>query len=90
MNDGDIGPTHSVNLSDPHQVRKFFVWNGVVRLQFPECGDSTPPYSVSYIDIYTLSVPSAGIVSPGTTTFTANTGPVSNITPQSCSFSTRV
>ena len=24
LNDGDIGPTHSVNMSDPDQVRRFF------------------------------------------------------------------
>ena len=89
LNDGDIGPTHSVNLSDPHQVRKFFVWNDrEVTLYFPGRRGSTSPFSVSYIDIYTLSVPSAGIGSPGTTTFTANTDPVSNVTTQSCSFST--
>ena len=88
LNDGDIGSTHSVNLSDPHQVRKFFVWNEEVTLHFPPVRESTSPFSVSYIDIYTLSVPSAGIGSPGTTTFTASTGPVSNVTTQSCSFST--
>ena len=49
--------------------------------------EPTSPFSVSYIDIYTLSVPSAGIGSPGNTTFTASTGPVSNVTTQSCSFS---
>ena len=47
----------------------------------------TSLFIVSYIDIYTLSVPSAGIGSPGTTTFTASTGPVSNVNTQSCSFS---
>ena len=87
LNDGDIGPTHSVNLSDPHQVRKFFVWNGDVRLQFPARRESTSPFNVSYIDIYILSVPSAGIGSPETTSFTASTGPVSNVTTQNCSFS---
>ena len=88
LTDGDIGPTHSVNLSDPHQVRKFFVWNDrEVTLHFPARGESTSPFNVSYIDIYTLSVPSAGIGSPGTTTFTASTGPVSSVTTQSCSFS---
>ena len=88
LNDGDIGPTHSVNVSDPDQVRRFFVWhqdNGTVRLQFPT---DPSPFSVSYIDIYTLSVPSAGIGSPGTTSFhTNNNGDVSNVITQSCSFS---
>ena len=88
LNDGDIGPTHSVNLSDPHQGRKFFVWNDrEVTLHFPARGESSSPFNVSYIDIYTLSVPSAGKGSPGTTTFTANTGPVHSVTTQSCSFS---
>ena len=91
LNDGDIGPTHSVNVSDPDQVHRFFVWhrnNGTVTLRFLK----PSPFSVSYIDIYTLSVPSAGIGSPETTTFTARTHPgtnndVSNVTTQSCSFS---
>ena len=88
LNDGDIGPTHSVNVSDPDQVHRFFVWhrdNGRVRLQFPTSGFSSS-FSVSYIDIYTLSVPSAGIGSPETS-FTTSTGHVSNVTTQSCSFS---
>ena len=88
LNDGDIGPTHSVNVSDPDQVHRFFVWhrdNGTVTLWFPI--DFSPPFNVSYIDIYTLSVPSAGIGSPGTTSFLTNNGNVSNVTTQSCSFS---
>ena len=92
LNDGDIGPTHSVNVRDPDQVRRFFVWhpnNGTVTLHFPI---NPSLFSVSYIDIYTLSVPSAGIGSPETTTFTARThrgtnNDVSSITTQSCSFS---
>ena len=87
LNDGNIGSTHSVNVSDPDQVRKFFVWhrdNGTVRLRFPINPSS---FSVSYIDIYTLSVPSAGIGSPGTTSFSTNNGDVSDVNTQSCSFS---
>ena len=98
LNDGDIGPTHSVNVSDPDQVHRFLVWhpnNGTVTLQFFKNSyllNYLLPFSVSYIDIYTLSVPSAGISSPGNTTFTASTRPgtnndVSNVTTQSCSFS---
>ena len=96
LNDGDIGPTHSVNVRDPEQVRRFFVWHrddGTVRLQFFINSYLLPSnVTVSYIDIYTLSVPSAGIGSPGTTTFTASThhgtnNDVSNVTTQSCSFS---
>ena len=95
LNDGDIGPTHSVNVSDPDQVRKFFVWhrdNGTVRLQFSRSNNFSS-FSVSYIDIYTLNIPSAGIGSPGNTTFNASTGPgtnnseVSDVTTQSCSVS---
>ena len=90
LNDGDIGPTHSVNVRDPDQVHRFFVWyrdNGTVTLWFP--ASFSLPFTVSYIDIYTLSVPSAGIGSPGTTTFTTNNiiGDVSDVTTQSCSFS---
>ena len=97
LNDGDIGPTHSVNVSDPDQVRRFLVWhrdNGTVTLQFFKYSylNYLLPFSVSYIDIYTLTIPSAGISSPGNTTFTARTRPgtnndVSNVTTQSCSFS---
>ena len=91
LNDGDIGPTHSVNVSDPDQVRRFFVWhrdNGTVRLQF-FINSHDLPFNVSYIDIYTLNILSAGIGSPGTTTFTAwaHPGAVSDVTTQSCSFS---
>ena len=93
LNDGDIGPTHSVNVSDPDQVRRFFVWhrdNGTVRLQFFK-NTHNLPINVSYIDIYTLNIPSAGIGSPGTTTFArthhGTNNDVSNVNTQSCSFS---
>ena len=76
-----------MNLSDPHQVCKFFVWDGEVTLQFPAGGDSASPFNVSYIDIYTLSVPTAGIGSPETTSFHINNGDVNDVTTQSCSFS---
>ena len=35
LSDGDIGPTHSVDVSNPDQVHRFFVWhrdNGSVAL----------------------------------------------------------
>ena len=97
LNDGDIGPTHSVNVSDPDQVHRFFAWhqdNGTVTLQFFK-NNYLLPFSVSYIDIYTLSIPSAGIGSPGNTTLNArtytghgiNNEDVSDVTTQSCSFS---
>ena len=88
LNDGDIGPTHSVNVSDPDQVHRFFVWhrdNVTVTLQFPT--NFFLPFNVSYIDIYTLSVPSAGIGSPETISYRTNNGDVSDVTTQSCSFS---
>ena len=80
-----------MNVRDPDQVHRFFVWhrdNGTVRLLFPyDLSIFSPPVSVSYIDIYTLSVPSAGIASPGTTSFHTNNGDVNDVTTQSCSFS---
>ena len=63
--DGDIGPTHSVDVSDPDQVRRFFVWhrdNGTVTLEFSVMAGAL--FNVSYIEIYTLSIPSARISSP--------------------------
>ena len=87
---GDIGPTHSaVDVSDPDQVHRFFVWhrvNGTVTLQF-QINNAFSRFDVSYIDIYTLSVPSARIGSPGTTSFITVEGTVSSLNTQSCSFS---
>ena len=78
----DIGPTHSVDVGDRDQIRRFFVWhrdNGTVTLQFSVGADDT--FDVSYIDIYTLSIPSARIGSP-TISFSTNT-----VRFQRCSFS---
>ena len=89
LSDGDIGPTHSVDVSDPDQVHRFFVWhrdNGTVALQF-QINNAFSRFNVSYIDIYTLSVPSARIGSPGTTSFSTLEGTVSSPNTQSCSFS---
>ena len=90
LSDGDIGPTHSVDVSDPDQVHRFFVWNrvnGTVALQFQR-NNAFSRFNVSYIDIYTLSAPSARIGSPGTTSFTTlEGGTVSSLNTQSCSFS---
>ena len=55
--DGDIGPTHSVDVSDRDQVLRFFVWhrdNGTVTLNFSVTAGAL--FNVSYIDIYTLSI----------------------------------
>ena len=84
LGDGDIGPTHSVDVSDPDQIRRFFVWhreNTSVTLQFVVPKDAF--FNVSYIDVYTLSIPSANIGPPGTTYI--QTGHI--LKAQSCSFS---
>ena len=89
LSDGNIGPTDSVDVSDPDQVTRFFVWhqdNGSVGLQFY----ATDVSSVSYVDVYTLSLTSAKIGSPETTNFITDLIPErveAIITPQSCSFS---
>ena len=87
LSDGDIGPTDSVNISDPNQVTRFFVWhrhNGSVALYFT--GDLS---HVSYIDVYMLNINSAKIGGPAFTTFTTNRNPevTIRVTPQSCFFS---
>ena len=89
LSDGDIGPTASVDVSDPDQVQRFFVWhrdNGTVRLNYRVDNINTL-FDVSYINVYTLSVPSARIGSPGTTRFTTPQGPVDIINTQNCTFS---
>ena len=66
LSDGDIGPTDSVDVSDPDQVHRFFVWhrdNGTVQLQF--FMQPLTDFTVSYVDIYTLRLPSDNIDSPG-------------------------
>ena len=88
LSDGDIGPTDSVDVSDPDQVTRFFVWhrhNGSVGLQFTVTNVS----SVSYVDVYTLSLTSAKIGPPDTTSFITNVNPRVEgiITPQNCFFS---
>ena len=87
LSDGDIGPTDSVNVSDPDQVTRFFVWhqdNGSVGLTF--IGDVS---SVSYIDVYFLSIPSASIGPPETTDIVTDINPRVEATfiPDNCSFS---
>ena len=87
LGDGDIGPTHSVDVSDPDQIRRFFVWhreNSSVTLQFVVPKDAL--FNVSYIDVYTLSIPSANIGPPGTTYI--QTGHI--LKAQSCSFSSSI
>ena len=89
LSDGDIGPTDSVDVSDPDQVTRFFVWhrdNGSVGLQYT----ATDVFSVSYVDVYTLSLTSAKIGPPETTSFITDLSPTiieATITPQNCSFS---
>ena len=88
LSDGDIGPTDSVDVSDPDQVTRFFVWhrdNGLVGLFFTASDVS----SVSYIDVYFLSLPSASIRPPETTVIATDLSPMEEdtVAPQStCSF----
>ena len=90
LSDGDIGPTHSVDVSNPDQVTRFFVWhrdNGSVELEYRIDFVGTE-FNVSYIDIYTLRLPSARIGSPGTTRFSnLFTGTIDILNTQSCTFS---
>ena len=87
LSDGDIGPTHSVDVSNPDQVHRFFVWhrdNGSVALTYSFNTFGTK-FDVSYVDIYTLSL---HIGSPGTTRFrTLDTGAIDIVNTQSCTFS---
>ena len=88
LSDGDIGPTDSVDVSDQDQVTRFFVWhrdNGSVGIYFTATDVST----VSYIEVYFLSLPSAKIGQPETTRIATDTNPIVEDTfvPQSCSFS---
>ncbi|CAI8055988.1 hypothetical protein GBAR_LOCUS30506, partial [Geodia barretti] len=74
LSDGDIGPTDSVDVSDQDQVTRFFVWhrdNGSVGLQFTATDIST----VSYIEVYFLSLPSAKIGPPETTRIVTDFNP---------------
>ena len=94
LSDGDIGPTHSVDVSDADQVHRFFVWhrdNGTVTLQFASAARGFPAdlSNVSYVDVYTLSLPSGKIGPPETTTFITDftQGTETTITPQNCTFS---
>ena len=87
LSDGDIGPTDSVDVSDPDQVTRFFVWhrdNGSVGLYFTDAIST-----VSYVDVYFLNIPSAKIQSSASTSIATDLSPrvEATITPQSCSFS---
>ena len=89
LSDGNIGPTHSVDLTDSDQVQRFFVWdrdNGSVVLEFRT--DPIAEFTLSYIDIYTLTVPSAKIGPPATTRFrSGGSGSDIIISPESCNLS---
>ena len=94
LSDEDIGPTDSVDVSDADQVHKFFVWhrdNGTVGLVFGSGGRGIPGVDLSqvtYVDIYTLTVPSAKIEPPATTSFTTDLSQTTGIIiiPQTCVF----
>ena len=82
LRDGDIGPLDSVDVSDPDQVRQFYVWhqsNDTVELRF-RFGDFRS-FDISYINIYTLTNTAAGIGLP-TAGATINV-----VSQQSCTFS---
>ena len=91
LSDRDIGPTNSVDVNDADQVRRFFVWhrdNGTVGLEIGSGARGTTRINfsqVTYVDVYTLSVPSAKIGPPATTSFTSQ-NPMT-ITPETCNFS---
>ena len=96
LSDGDIGLTDSVDVSDADQVRRFFVWhrdNGTVGLVFGSGSRGIPLVDsfsqVTYVDVYTLTVPSAKIEPPANTSFSTDlsqtTGTI--ITPETCVFS---
>ena len=96
LSDGDIGPTDSVDVSDADQVRRFFVWhrdNGTVDLVFGSGARGIPRVDdfsqVTYVDVNTLTVPSAKIGPPATTSFTTDLsqGAETTITPETCVFS---
>ena len=91
LGDEDIGPTHSVDVSDRDQVRRFFVWhrdNGTVTLQLVT---ADALFNVSYVEIYSLSIPSDRIGSSVTTSFGTNMdGTVVISNTQSCSFSSSI
>ena len=90
LSDGDIGPTHSVAITNTDQVHRFFVWhrdNGSVALEYSIDFFGMQLFNVTYIDIYTLSIPSARIGSPGTTTFSIfQTGTIDILNTQICTF----
>ena len=93
LSNGDIGPTDSVDVSDPDQVTRFFVWhrdNGFVGLEFHHPDISSDLSSVSDFDVYTFSLPSAKIGPPETiyASYITDLNPriEATITPQSCSF----
>ena len=95
LSDRDIGPTDSVDVSDADQVRRFFVWhreNGTVGLVFGTGPRGTPVVDLSqvtYVDVYTLTVLSAKIGPPDTTSFTTDISQEieTTITPETCVFS---
>ena len=95
LSDGDIGPTDSVDVGDADQVRMFFVWhrdNGTVDLVFGSGARGTPLVDLSqvtYVDVYTLSIPSAKVGPPATTSFATDLSQTIGtiVIPQTCVFS---
>ena len=90
LGDGDIGPLDSADVSDPDQVRQFYVWhqsNGTVELRFRL--DPIEFFNISYINIYTLNNTAAGIGVPSTPTVIAR-GDINVVSQQSCTFSSDI
>ena len=88
LKDGDIGPIDSVDVSDPDQVRQFYVWhhsNGTVELRFRFF--TFEQFNISYINIYTLTNIAAGIGVPSTPSVSAPGATVNVVSQQSCAFS---
>ena len=88
MGDGDIGPLDSVDVSDPDQVRQFYVWhqsNGTVELQFRLSPIGL--FNISYINIYTLTNTAAGIGVSSTPSVIVPGATVNVVSQQSCTFS---
>ena len=67
LSDGDIGPTDSVDVSDADQVSQVLLDNGTVGLVFGSGSHGIPLVDLSqvaYVDVYTLTIPSAKMGSP--------------------------
>ena len=88
LGDGDIGPLDSVDVSDPDQVRQFYVWhqsNGTVELRFRL--NPIELFDMSCINIYTLNNTAAGIGVPSSFIVQTPGVTLNGVIPQYCAFS---